>query len=59
MFDELKSCTVAKLKKICKNEGIQKYTKLKKKDLINTIIVERVSKAVKDGLDEFMNLSPN
>lgn len=51
-FEDINKCTLAKLKKICHEENITGYSKLKKKDLINRITIVRLERMVQSGIKE-------
>lgn len=50
MFDTLNSASVADLKKICRNERIHKYSKLKKQEIIDLIKSHRITTMVQEGI---------
>lgn len=50
MFDELDSMKTAHLKNICRVEGIPKFSKLRKQQLIAYIKEYRVDKMIKKGI---------
>lgn len=52
MFDELNTISTSGLKKICREENIPKYSKLKKQDLVILIKSYRISLMVKEGLEQ-------
>lgn len=52
MNEDLNSVTVAELKKICKDEHIHNYSRLKKTELINIIKRHRVMLLIKSGIDK-------
>ena len=54
---ELDKSTVSELKKICKEEGVSNYTKLKKRELISRIKLNRINNIVNDGLEKLNGLN--
>lgn len=56
MFNKLDSLSVVDLRKICRDENIHKYSKLRKKDMLKLINTHRINIMVKDGIDTLMKL---
>jgi ATP-dependent helicase/DNAse subunit B len=56
-MDELDKSTVSVLKKICQEEGISNYKKLKKRELISHIRLNRINNIVNDGLKKLNELN--
>lgn len=56
-MDELDKLTVNTLKKLCQEEGIPNYTKLKKRELISHIRLYRINIIVNDGLNKLNELN--
>ena len=57
MFEDLDSVSITGLKKICKQESIHGYSKLKKSELVNLIKSHRITYMVQEGLDKLNTLS--
>lgn len=56
MFKALDKMTLINLKKLCKDEKIPEYSKLKKKQLVEHIKKHRLDIMVKEGMDKLLSL---
>lgn len=56
MLDELNKLTSVKLKKICQDEKIPNYSKLKKKELLQHIKKHKLQKMVDEGVEQLLAL---
>lgn len=54
MFEELDALTTAALKKVAQEEGVLRYSKLKKDDLVHIIKTHRVNAMVADGMSRLL-----
>ena len=53
-MEDLSSMRIKDLKRICKNERIKKYSKLKKDALIKLITVKRLDVKIQSGIKQLM-----
>lgn len=56
MLEELDRFTVAKLKKICQDENILNYNKLKKKELLTCIKRHKLQKMIDEGIEQLLSM---
>ena len=55
-MEDLSSMRIKDLKRICKNERIKKYSKLKKDDLVKIITVKRLEIKIQTGIKQLMEI---
>jgi len=56
MFKALDKMTSIKLKKLCQDEQIPGYSKLKKKQLVDHIKKHKLNIMIKEGMDQLLAL---
>lgn len=56
MFEGLDKMTLGNMKKLCQDEGIPGYSKLKKTQLLDHIKKHRLDIMVKSGIDQLLNI---
>jgi len=56
MFKDINSMTLLKLKKLCHEEHIHGYSKLKKKQLVQHVKTHKLNVIIKDGMTELLAL---
>ena len=56
MFEALDGMTATKLKKLCQEDHITGYGKLKKKQLVQHVKIHKINGIIKNGMDQLLAL---